>query len=272
MTVGLSDSLCYFLNESFTKLEQVRPIYEGGKMRVRSSDSATALWEFERGKFEWNFYNRLISLEDKRVLDVGCGYGGKSVFYATLGARVVGIDIRPSKLTTAMAFAKEKQIGDRAQFVLSDASSIPFPADSFDMVISNNTMQYLQKPLEGLHEYERVVKRAGLICINFGPPWFAPDCPDLGRCFPWTHLLFSEKAIRKALTRMGRTRVSDRLGGLYSHMNKMTIRKYRQLLSSTNLDLLYFRLWTRPYVAPLVWFPLTREFFCAQVISILRKR
>ena len=56
------------------------------------------MWQFERGALTIRHYAPFASPEEmfcgKTVLDVGCGAGGKAVYYATLGAKkVVGIDI-----------------------------------------------------------------------------------------------------------------------------------------------------------------------------------
>ncbi len=47
-----------------------------------------------------------LSLEGKDVLDLGCGYGGRSVRYAELGSRsVTGIEPEERQCSEARAFA-----------------------------------------------------------------------------------------------------------------------------------------------------------------------
>jgi protein-L-isoaspartate(D-aspartate) O-methyltransferase len=99
-----------------------------------------------------------------RVLDVGCGKG--FLLYelgrAVPGLEVVGLDL--SKY--ALANAKE-EVRDR--LVEGHAESLPFPDQSFDLVLSINTLHNLQLPeLEAaLGEIERV-GRAGKYIVMDG--------------------------------------------------------------------------------------------------------
>ena len=57
-------------------------------------------WEFERGGTALSCYAPKFQPEDilfgKDVLDVGCGEGGKSLYFLSLGAKsMTGIDIVP---------------------------------------------------------------------------------------------------------------------------------------------------------------------------------
>jgi ubiquinone/menaquinone biosynthesis C-methylase UbiE len=230
--------------------------------------------EFNRGNLEWGFFkNHLPSVEGKTLLDVGCGYGGRSVHYALMGARVVGIDIKPERFKMSYFFARQHGVEKRVEFQIADAAELPFASNSFDVVISNNAIQYIANPRKSLQECRRVVKPEGLICINFGPPWFAPVCPDIGAVFPWTHLIFPQEAIKKAYIRMGKgDYFKGRTDNIYKYNNRLSIKSYKQLILSVDLELLYFKLWTRPYVAPLIHVPFLKEFFCAQIISVSRKK
>ena len=62
----------------------------------RPSDDpiAYARKQFDDGRRVWErFFADRVSLEDKVVLDLGCGPGGKTCHYVTLGPeRVVGVD------------------------------------------------------------------------------------------------------------------------------------------------------------------------------------
>src|SRR3989344_3673741 len=63
------------------------------------------------------------------VLDVACGTGSQAVYLArTTGAKITGIDISKSMLDEA----KKKLAGDNVQFILGDATRMPFENDVFD--------------------------------------------------------------------------------------------------------------------------------------------
>lgn len=83
-------------------------------------------------------------VEDKRVLDVGCGRGGtihvlKSFFKP---ARLVGLDLSP----TAIQFCREAHLDPRVSFHEGDAERLPFDDQSFDIVTN----------LESSHSYPHI--------------------------------------------------------------------------------------------------------------------
>jgi ubiquinone/menaquinone biosynthesis C-methylase UbiE len=272
--MSISDTLCYFLNHYFEKLQHIRPIYHNPDVKEVDSLQSIHILEFDRGPLEWSFYSDIgLSLKNKILLDVGCGYGGRSVYYASMGAKVIAIDIKPKRFKLSNEFAKLHNVDRQVTFQIADAAYLPFKNNSFDVVMSNNAMQYISNPLQSLNEFKRVVKPDGLICINFGPPWYAPICPEAGTAFPWSHLLFSQETIKKAFKRMGKEEFfTGRMDDIYKISNQFTIKSYRKLLTSINLKLVHFKLWTRPYVAPLLRIPFFKEFFCTQIISVTRKK
>ena len=81
-------------------------------------------------------------LSGKRVLDVGCAYGGLSIALANAGASVVGIESNPKLL----AYAEANAFGT-AQVALSpaDISTISirkkFEPGSFDLIFLNDALE-----------------------------------------------------------------------------------------------------------------------------------
>ncbi len=75
---------------------------------------------------------------DDVVYDLGCGDGRITVAAATgPGARGVGIDIDPERITDAVALARREGVTDRVSFILGDL----FQADFHDATV---VMLYLQ--------------------------------------------------------------------------------------------------------------------------------
>src|SRR6266481_6877263 len=75
----------------------------------------------------------------ERVLDLGCGAGTDSLVAAQMvgeHGHVTGIDMTPPMLAKARAAAAELGATNVA-FVESEAEQLPFPDESFDVVISN---------------------------------------------------------------------------------------------------------------------------------------
>lgn len=102
--------------------------------------------------------------EDKaRILDVGTGTGFISGILAELGHEVVGLDISSGM----MGVAREK-LGDRVEFVLGDAESLPFRDGSFDAVVCRHLLWTLPDPERAISEWVRV---AGEKVVIFDGRW-----------------------------------------------------------------------------------------------------
>ena len=76
-----------------------------------------AEWQYEKGADTVQFfagkYPASVMFEGKRVLDMGCGAAGKSLYYASMGAaHVTGVEIVAHYEAEALALA-EKLLGGR---------------------------------------------------------------------------------------------------------------------------------------------------------------
>src|SRR5258708_3947153 len=69
-----------------------------------------------------------------RLLDVACGTGNSAVPAARAGATVIGLDIASNLLAQARQRASEENL--KIHFEEGDAEELPFPDQSFDIVIS----------------------------------------------------------------------------------------------------------------------------------------
>lgn len=98
-----------------------------------------------------------------KILDVGCGKGFLLYDFTQVvqGVEVVGIDI--SKY--AIEHAKE-EIKDKVQ--VANATDLPFEDNSFDLVISLNTIHnlYCYDAFKALKEIERVGRKNKYICVE----------------------------------------------------------------------------------------------------------
>ena len=100
---------------------------------------------------------------DARILDVGCGKGFLLHEFTQVlpGARVAGIDVS--------AYALEHSKPEvRSSLQVGDASKLPYDDDSFDLVVSINTLHnlYNYDLWKALGEIERVGKRAKYITVE----------------------------------------------------------------------------------------------------------
>src|SRR6185503_3600016 len=103
-----------------------------------------------------------------RVLDVACGNGNAALAAAHRFCRVVGLDYVPALL----ARARERAAAERLDidFVEGDAEQLPFPADSFDAVLSTFGVMFAPDQERAASELFRVVKTGGKIALASWTP------------------------------------------------------------------------------------------------------
>ena len=103
----------------------------------------------------------------ERVLDLGCGAGTDSLVAAQMVGpmgHVTGIDMTPEMLARARAAAAELPAAN-VEFVESEAERLPFPAESFDVVISNGVIDLIPDKDAVFSELFRVLAPGGRIQI-----------------------------------------------------------------------------------------------------------
>src|SRR5919201_1771031 len=108
---------------------------------------------------------RLASGE--RVLDLGSGAGTDSLIAAQMvgpEGRVTGIDMTPEMLAKARG-AAEAMGAANVQFVAGSAEALPFPDETFDVVISNGVIDLVPDKDAVFGEIFRVLRPGGRIQI-----------------------------------------------------------------------------------------------------------
>jgi ribosomal protein L11 methyltransferase len=89
-----------------------------------------------------------LTLDNKTVLDIGCGSGVLAIAAVKLGARsAVGIDIDPDALDNARENAALNEIGDRGRFEQGDFREMSIRAS---VVMANLTGGLLERSAEAL--------------------------------------------------------------------------------------------------------------------------
>ena len=103
----------------------------------------------------------------ERVLDLGSGAGTDSLIAAQMvgeQGRVMGIDMTPQMLAKARDAAAEMGASN-VEFVESEAEKLPFPDESFDVVISNGVIDLIPDKDAVFAELFRVLAAGGRIQI-----------------------------------------------------------------------------------------------------------
>jgi SAM-dependent methyltransferase len=101
----------------------------------------------------------------ERVLDVACGTGNTALTARARGAVVTGVDLTPELLAFAQERAAEEGFGD-ITWKAGDAEALPFPDQSFDVVVSSCGLMFAPDPAQVAGEVARVTKPGGRIAIQ----------------------------------------------------------------------------------------------------------
>lgn len=119
----------------------------------------------------------------QRVLDVACGTGVVARAAAERAhprGAVTGVDLNEAMITVA------RRIRPDLDYRLGDAGALPFPAESFDVVLCQMALMFLPERSRALQEMARVVKTSGTVGVLVpadlaSQPVFAPFVAMAGR-------------------------------------------------------------------------------------------
>lgn len=129
-------------------------------------------------EYEYNFghtfleivkeYASLDIFENKDVLDAGCGWGGKMVYYAehTNLKTISGFDLPGYLPEVSREFALKKNITN-CFFQNGYAENMPYESEKFDLVIMEDVLEHVADPEKVIHECYRVLKPKGIIFAKF---------------------------------------------------------------------------------------------------------
>lgn len=143
----------------------------------------------------WITFQRLIGERAgaRRCLEVGCGRGSLSAYFADAGWDCTLLDLSP----TAIERAKEAfgEAGLAASFDIGDCLDLPYEDGSFDVVFSIGLLEHFEDPKSVIAEQARILADDGLFI-----GYVVPHLPDnLQKNYNWVNDLL--RALLPAETR-----------------------------------------------------------------------
>src|SRR6478736_1291001 len=104
---------------------------------------------------------KLMIEPNKRVLDIGCGWGGLGLYLAEVGgADVTGITLSQEQHAIANERAGEKGLNDRSRFRLQDYRDVTGP---FDRIVSVGMFEHV-----GINHYETFFQKIAQLLADDG--------------------------------------------------------------------------------------------------------
>ncbi len=139
---------------------------------------------------ERDIYNALLTLDDKDILELGCGRAEITRAIATEGPgrRITALEV------DEIQHRQHQTIDDlpNVHFAMAGAEAIPAPDDAFDVVFMFKSLHHVPLDLmdRALAEIRRVLRPGGYAYIS--EPLFAGDFNEILRLF------HDEEAVRQA--------------------------------------------------------------------------
>ncbi|MCJ7429443.1 MAG: methyltransferase domain-containing protein [Candidatus Nanohaloarchaeota archaeon QJJ-5] len=145
-------------------------------------DDIAADWDRKMGG-EGDFFQRHLtipaiesligSIEDKRVLDAGCGNGFLARHFATQGATVTGVD------TSEALIEQARDYDDTVEYQVADIKDMSL-GETYDVILCNNVIQHIEDYQRVLDTFDDHLADDGRIIITVRHPCFKPIQEDAG--------------------------------------------------------------------------------------------
>ena len=252
--------------------------------------------EDERATGFFRFFEELELPAASSALDLGCGFGGRTIeFQKSIAGHVIGLEIDPRVVGPSYRFANASSPGS-VSFVAGFGEALPLTTDSIDLVLSYDVFEHVQDPERCLAECFRVLKPAGLALLVF-PPFHHPTGAHLeGYCsrMPYMNVMFPDQVLLDGIDEILLQRGEEyrpqplRAGDRLHSLNGLTIRRFGRLVSQSDFEQVSIKLlplfskinrqygpWRMRYYAwifsGLSRIPLVQECFTHRVVAILRK-
>lgn len=128
----------------------------------------------DRGARSLDILRRYTDPTNKRILEVGCGYGITLIDWRVRhGLDVTGIEPETSEFAETLSVSRQLCVENDvppSAIISGTGENLPFADSYFDIVFSSNVIEHATSPVRVLHESLRVLRPGGL--LHFEMPNF----------------------------------------------------------------------------------------------------
>jgi len=171
--VGIIDSPCLTVKHNLSKMPKPKlptDMLIEDNLTFRKNQDAY-FDKADIAKYNWQTKHPYISSAEKellpklhgkrvkRFLELGCGEAANIALLDVRPPTIIGVDLYPAKLQ----FAKSQH--EYADFVTSDARSLPFPNCSFDFILLKDLLHHIPDADKVLKEAKRLLVPGGRIVV-----------------------------------------------------------------------------------------------------------
>ncbi|HEY3388842.1 MAG TPA: class I SAM-dependent methyltransferase [Prolixibacteraceae bacterium] len=127
-------------------------------------------------------------INDKKILDLGCGTCAAAITFAKRNAYAVGLDYctdvdDKGRLKLMAGIANANKENCQIHVTIGDGLMLPFKDKSFDIIICSDVIEHVPRPVVLIKEISRVLKPNGILylsCPNKFSPVFIIEDPHFG--------------------------------------------------------------------------------------------
>lgn len=142
---------------------QNEAVYQDSKVEKNVRAEFSRFYRDETSNLIVDYQIKFVGdIENKKILELGCGTGEQTIKALRAGAFVTAIDISPKSVELVIEKAKNlENLDSHLTALVEDAHHLSFCDNTFDVIIGNGILHHLPQLSQAISEIYRVLKPGG---------------------------------------------------------------------------------------------------------------